>query len=80
MTFSKGHFVKVEKYLPLQHKRAVIDNYVFLSAIFYALENGCKWRRCLKSLEIGTLFMFVSVVGVKMGAYSVFLKPCKEKA
>jgi|SRR5215469_14795612 len=44
MTFSKGHFVKIEKYLPVQRKKAVIDNYVFLSAIFYALENGCKWR------------------------------------
>ena len=44
MVFSKESFVKIEKYLPIQRKKATIDNYVFLSAILYALENGCKWR------------------------------------
>ncbi|MCL1976498.1 MAG: transposase [Candidatus Bathyarchaeota archaeon] len=51
MMFLKEHCSKIEKYLPVQRKRAIIDDYVFLSAIFYALENGCKWRALPKEFE-----------------------------
>ncbi len=41
-------YKKIEKYLPIQRGNVVISNYDFLQAIFYIVENGCKWRKLPK--------------------------------
>ena len=38
------HFMKIAQYLPVQRRKATIDNYTFLCALLYIIENGCKWR------------------------------------
>ena len=38
------HFIKVESFLPVQRKKASVDNYRFLCALLYIIENGCNWR------------------------------------
>ena len=38
------HFTKIEPYLPVQRKKSTVDNYTFLCALLYIIENGCKWR------------------------------------
>jgi len=30
--------------MPVQRRKAEVDNYDFLCAILYIVENGCKWR------------------------------------
>ena len=44
MTLTKKQFDKISKHLPVQRKKATIDNHTFLNAILYIIENGCKWR------------------------------------
>ena len=31
--------------LPVQRGNVAIENLIFLQAIFYVAENGCKWRK-----------------------------------
>jgi len=38
------HLIKIEEFLPVQRKKSSIDNYTFLCALLYIIENGCKWR------------------------------------
>lgn len=38
------HLTKIEKHLPVQRKKSAVDNYTFLCALLYIIENGCKWR------------------------------------
>jgi len=44
MTLTYNQFSKIEHLLPLQRRKAEINNYDFLCAILYLIENGCKWR------------------------------------
>ena len=37
-------FSKIEHIMPVQRRKAEIDNFDFLCAILYIVENGCKWR------------------------------------
>ena len=80
MVFSKEPFVKIEKYLPIQRKKATIDNYVFLSAILYLWKMVVNGERYLKNMETGTPYTCALADGAKTGVYSVFLKPCKKRA
>ena len=44
MKILKEQYVRIEKYFPIQRGNVKIDNYVFINAILYIAENGCKWR------------------------------------
>lgn len=44
MKMSKKQFEKIERLLPTARKPAKITNRVFLNALLYMIENGCKWR------------------------------------
>jgi hypothetical protein len=50
--FQKKLSLKLKNIYRYNVKKAIIDNYVFLSAIFYAIENGCKWRALPKEWEL----------------------------
>lgn len=45
MEFTKDHYARIHNVLPRQRGNVAIDNFTFLCAIFYMLENGCKWRK-----------------------------------
>jgi len=44
MKITKKIYKKIEPLLPVQRGNVVINNRRFLEAVFYILENGCKWR------------------------------------
>ena len=44
MIISQEQYEKIEKYLPKQRGNVRINNLLFLNAILYVAENGCKWR------------------------------------
>ena len=44
MKILKEQYERIEKYFPIQRGNVKIDNYVFINAILYIAENGCKWR------------------------------------
>ena len=44
MELLPNHFISIEKFLPVQRKKSSVDNYTFLRALLYIIENGCKWR------------------------------------
>ena len=37
-------YAKIHPYLPVQRGNVRIPNIVFINAVLYVLENGCKWR------------------------------------
>ena len=37
-------YAKIHPYLPVQRGNVRISNIVFINAVLYVLENGCKWR------------------------------------
>jgi len=41
---TREQYSKIEHLMPIQRRKAEIDNYDFLCAILYIVENGCKWR------------------------------------
>lgn len=44
MNITKEQYTRIEKYFPVQRGNVKIDNYIFINAILYIAENGCKWR------------------------------------
>jgi transposase len=44
MNMTQEQFSKIEHLMPVQRRKAEIENYDFLCAILYIIENGCKWR------------------------------------
>lgn len=44
MKLTKEHLKKIERYLPVARKPEKVDILNFLNAVFYVIENGCKWR------------------------------------
>ena len=44
MNITKEQYAKIKKYFPIQRGNVKIDNYMFINAILYIAENGCKWR------------------------------------
>jgi transposase len=41
---SEEQFARIMPFLPVQRGNVVVDNLVFLNALLYVVENGCKWR------------------------------------
>ena len=44
MKLTKIQYKKLEELMPIARKPAKISNYEFMCAMFYIIENGCKWR------------------------------------
>jgi hypothetical protein len=78
--FSKEAFIKIEKYLPLQRKKAIINNYVLLRPSFTQLKTVTNSVHCLKSMKNGTQFTCDLDDKVKTGVYNAFLKHYKRRA
>ncbi len=41
---SVEQFARIEPYFPRQRGNVKLDNYRFINAVLYVVENGCKWR------------------------------------
>jgi transposase len=48
MEITEKEYAKIEAHLPKQRGNVEIPNIVFLNALLYAVENGCKWRKMPK--------------------------------
>ena len=48
MRISEEQFEKIRHILPVQRGNVTIRNLVFINALLYICENGCKWRRLPK--------------------------------
>jgi len=48
MEITKSQYEKIEQTLPVQRGNITVENLVFINAILYICENGCKWRRLPK--------------------------------
>jgi len=44
MKISDAQYERIAGYFPVQRGNVKIDNRVFINAILYIAENGCKWR------------------------------------
>lgn len=44
MGITAEEFKKIERLLPVQRGNVRYDNLLFLNALIYIAENGCKWR------------------------------------
>jgi len=45
MRISEENYNKIKHALPVQRGNVTVTNIVFINAILYICENGCKWRR-----------------------------------
>ena len=45
MEITEKEYEKIAPYLPIQRGNVEVENIVFLNALLYAIENGCKWRK-----------------------------------
>ena len=45
---TQQQYDQIKDVLPVQRGNVVIPNLVFLNAVFYIAENGCKWRKLPK--------------------------------
>lgn len=45
---SSEQYDQIKDVLPVQRGNVEIPNLVFLNAVFYVAENGCKWRKLPK--------------------------------
>jgi len=45
MEISNKEYERIAAYLPVQRGNVEVENVVFLNALLYAIENGCKWRK-----------------------------------
>lgn len=45
---TRKQYDKIKDVLPVQRGNVEIENIVFLQAVFYVAENGCKWRKLPK--------------------------------
>ena len=41
---AEEHFAKIHPCLPLQRGNVRIPNIIFINALLFIAENGCKWR------------------------------------
>jgi hypothetical protein len=48
MEITEKEYAKIEPHLPIQRGNVEIANMVFLNALLYAIENGCKWQKMPK--------------------------------
>jgi len=48
MEINAEQYGKIKHILPVQRGNVSIENMLFINAILYILENGCKWRRLPK--------------------------------
>ena len=48
MEIKKEQYEKIKHALPVQRGNITVENLVFINAILYICENGCKWRRLPK--------------------------------
>ena len=53
-TITPTQYDQIKDVLPVQRGNVEIENIVFLNAILYIAENGCKWRKLPK--EFGPWF------------------------
>ena len=44
MELKRKDFTKIVGLLPVQRGNVAIENYTFMCAILYMVEQGCKWR------------------------------------
>ena len=44
MQITPEQYNGIKEYLPKQRGNVKIDNLLFLNALLYVVENGCKWR------------------------------------
>jgi transposase len=44
MTWTLAKYKHIEHLLPRQRGNVVVENFTFLCALQYMVENGCKWR------------------------------------
>ena len=45
MEITAKEYEKIAKYVPIQRGNVEVENIIFLNALLYAVENGCKWRQ-----------------------------------
>lgn len=45
MEINKEQYDKIKHILPVQRGNVTVDNLIFINALLYICENGCKWRR-----------------------------------
>ena len=48
MKINEEQYKKIKHALPVQRGNVTVENLVFINAILYICENGCKWRRLPK--------------------------------
>jgi transposase len=48
MEITEKEYAKIASYVPVQRGNVEIPNILFLNALLYAIENGCKWRKMPK--------------------------------
>ena len=48
MQITEAQYEKIKPALPVQRGNITVENLVFINAIMYVCENGCKWRRLPK--------------------------------
>ena len=48
MQINEQQYEKIKHALPVQRGNITVVNLVFINAILYICENGCKWRRLPK--------------------------------
>jgi transposase len=44
MMITEKQFEQIKTYFPVQRGNVEIDNFTFIQALLYIVENGCKWR------------------------------------
>ena len=44
MKITEEQFARIRPLLPVQRGNVVVDNLVFINALLYVVDNGCKWR------------------------------------
>ena len=44
MEIKREQYEKMERILPVQRGNVSVENIVFINALLYICENGCKWR------------------------------------
>lgn len=48
MQINESQYKKIKHALPVQRGNITVENIVFINAVLYICENGCKWRRLPK--------------------------------
>ena len=48
MKITESQYEKIKHALPVQRGNITVENLVFINALLYICENGCKWRRLPK--------------------------------